>query len=128
MPPAARITDMHVCPRFEGIKPHVGGPIVAGAATVRIGFMPAARVNDTAICVGPPDAIAMGSPTVLIETMMAARMGDRTVHSGIVVTGFPTVNIGVTPQMNTLLVAAEFGIPFCEECVLGELSDVTEGP
>ena len=128
MPPAARITDMHVCPPFEGIKPHVGGPIVMGAPTVRIGFMPAARINDTAICVGPPDSITIGSPTVFIEKKMAARMGDMTVHGGVVVTGFPTVNIGVTPQMNTLLVAAQFGIPFCEECTPGELSDVTDTP
>jgi uncharacterized Zn-binding protein involved in type VI secretion len=128
MPPAARITDMHVCPRFEGIKPHVGGPIVTGASTVMIGFIPAARVNDTAICVGPPDSIAIGSPTVFIERKMAARIGDTTAHGGAVVAGFPTVNIGVTPQMNTLLVAAQFGIPFCEECAPGELSDVTETP
>ena len=28
MPPAARITDMHTCPMFNGPVPHVGGPIV----------------------------------------------------------------------------------------------------
>ncbi len=128
MPPAARITDMHVCPRFEGIKPHVGGPIVRGALTVKIGFMPAARVGDMATCIGPPDSIAMGSPTVFIEKMMAARIGDTTVHSGVVVTGFPTVNIGVTPAMNTLLAAAAMGVPFCEECSAGELSELTETP
>ena len=26
MPPAARITDMHICPMVTGIVPHVGGP------------------------------------------------------------------------------------------------------
>ena len=26
MKPAARITDMHVCPMVTGIGPHVGGP------------------------------------------------------------------------------------------------------
>ena len=47
MPPAARLTDMHVCPMVTGIVPHVGGPIVApGAPNVLIGFLPAARMTD----------------------------------------------------------------------------------
>jgi uncharacterized Zn-binding protein involved in type VI secretion len=33
---------------------------------VLIGGQPAARVGDMALCVGPPDSIAMGCPTVLI--------------------------------------------------------------
>jgi uncharacterized Zn-binding protein involved in type VI secretion len=45
-------------------------------------------------CVGPPDAIAMGSPTVLIGNLMAARMGDPTIHGGSIVIGCPTVMIG----------------------------------
>jgi uncharacterized Zn-binding protein involved in type VI secretion len=59
-----------------------------------IGFMPAARVGDMAVCVGPPDVIALGSFTVLIGGMPAARMGDLTAHGGTIVLGFPTVNIG----------------------------------
>lgn len=97
MPPAARISDMHVCPMATpGTPPipHVGGPISMGAATVKIGFLPAARVGDMAVCVGPPDSIAMGSVTVKIEYMPAARMGDSTVHGGTITVGFPTVNIG----------------------------------
>ncbi len=128
MPPAARITDMHVCPKFEGPKPHVGGPIVTGAVTVSIGYLKAARVTDKAVCVGPPDAVVKGSPTVFIEGMPAARMGDMTAHQGVIVTGFPTVNIGMTGQMMTLIAAAKSGAAFCEECSAGELSDVTEGP
>jgi uncharacterized Zn-binding protein involved in type VI secretion len=64
--PAARITDMHVCPMFDGPKPHVGGPITKGSATVLIGKLPAARVGDTAQCAGPPDTIVMGAMAVLI--------------------------------------------------------------
>ncbi len=37
-----------------------------GSPTVLIGNMPAARMGDMAICVGPPDTIVMGCPTVLI--------------------------------------------------------------
>ena len=44
--PAARITDMHVCPMSTGPVPHVGGPILpAGEPTVLIGGLPAARVE-----------------------------------------------------------------------------------
>ncbi len=94
MPPAARIGDMHTCPLVTGVVPHVGGPIAMGCPTVMIGFMPAARVGDMAICTGPPDAIAMGSFTVFIGGMPAARIGDLTVHGGVVTMGFPTVIIG----------------------------------
>jgi uncharacterized Zn-binding protein involved in type VI secretion len=56
--------------------------------------MPAARVSDMCVCVGPPDVIAMGSPTVQIGFMMAARIGDMTAHGGSIVMGFPQVLIG----------------------------------
>lgn len=94
MPPAARIGDMHVCPMVTGLVPHVGGPVAKGDPTVMIGFMPAARVSDMCVCVGPPDMIAKGSMTVKIGFMPAARMGDMTVHGGSIVMGFPTVMIG----------------------------------
>jgi len=95
MPPAARISDMHTCPLVNpGPVPHVGGPIIKGEPTVIIGFMPAARVSDTAICTGPPDMIAKGSMTVKIGFLPAARIGDTTVHGGVIVMGCPTVIIG----------------------------------
>ena len=94
MPPAARISDMHVCPMFTGPVPHVGGPILPpGAVTVLIGGLPAARVSDMCVCVGPPDVIAMGSTKVLIGGMPAARMGDLTAHGGTIVLGCFTVMI-----------------------------------
>ena len=93
--PAARVTDMHVCPMVTGSVPHVGGPILpAGDPTVLIGGMPAARRGDMAVCVGPPDSIIAGSGTVLIGGMPAARMGDSTAHGGTIVAGDPTVLIG----------------------------------
>jgi uncharacterized Zn-binding protein involved in type VI secretion len=86
---------MHVCPLFTLIVPHIGGPIVApGAPTVLIGMLPAARMGDMCVCVGPPDVIAKGSATVLISMQPAARMGDQCVHGGTVILGFPTVIIG----------------------------------
>ncbi|MEI6708531.1 MAG: PAAR domain-containing protein [Methylococcales bacterium] len=96
--PAARLSDMHVCPMVTpGVPPipHVGGPILPPCAvTVLIGGMPAARVGDMALCVGPPDVIALGSLTVLIMGQPAARMGDTMAHGGTIVMGWPTVLIG----------------------------------
>jgi uncharacterized Zn-binding protein involved in type VI secretion len=93
--PAARITDMHVCPMVTGIVPHVGGPILPpGGIPTLIGGLPAARVGDMCVCVGPPDVIALGSFTTFIGKMPAARMGDMTAHGGAIVMGFPTVIIG----------------------------------
>lgn len=115
MPPAARVTDMHVCPMVTGIVPHVGGPILPPCEpTVLIGMLPAARVSDMATCVGPPDTIAMGSPTVLIGNMMAARIGDPTAHGGVIVLGCFTVMIGIPGQGSVLQMAAKTGAPFCE--------------
>ncbi len=96
MPPAARVGDNHVCPMVDpGPKPHVGGPIIPpGCPTVLICSMPAARVGDTATCVGPPDKIVMGSGTVMIGGVPAARLGDSTAHGGKIVVGAPTVIIG----------------------------------
>jgi uncharacterized Zn-binding protein involved in type VI secretion len=95
MPFAARATDMHVCPMVTALVPHVGGPILPPCSlTVMIGFQPAARVGDMAVCVGPPDVVAQGSSTVVIGNMPAARMGDMTVHGGAIVVGCPTVIVG----------------------------------
>ena len=96
--PAARLTDMHVCPMVTpGLPPipHVGGPIVGpGCPTVLIGGMPAAVMGDMCICVGPPDTIILGSVGVLIGGKPAARMGDSCAHGGTIVLGCPTVLIG----------------------------------
>lgn len=97
MPFAARITDMHVCPMQTPAVvpiPHVGGPICMACPTTLIEFLPAARVGDMMVCVGPPDVIAMGSFTVMIGGQPAARMGDMSVHGGSIVVGSPTVMIG----------------------------------
>lgn len=98
MPPAARISDMHVCPMLTPALPpipHVGGPISGpGVPTVLIGGLPASVVGDLAICVGPPDTIIKGSASVQIGKRPAARMGDSCAHGGTIVLGMPTVLIG----------------------------------
>lgn len=98
--PAARIGDMHTCPMVTpGLPPvpHVGGPVTGpGVPTVLIGGMPASVMGDMCVCVGPPDTIIMGSTGVFIGGKPAARMGDPTVHGGMVSVGCPTVLIGET--------------------------------
>ena len=92
---AARVGDMHVCPMSTGPVPHVGGPVMPpGEVTVLIAGMPAAKMGDMCVCVGPPDTIVLGSATVTIGGMPAARMGDSTAHGGSIVVGCPTVLIG----------------------------------
>ena len=95
MLPAARVSDMHACPMWSGVVPHVGGPVLPPCApTVLIGFLPAARIGDMLVCAGGPDTIATGSATVLICGVPAARITDLTAHGGVIVVGCPTVLIG----------------------------------
>ena len=95
MPPAARLLDMHLCPMVTGIVPHVGGPVTGpGCPTVLIQSMPAARLGDMMACVGPPDTIVKGSATVMIGGMPAARLGDMGAHGGSIILGCFTVMIG----------------------------------
>jgi len=142
--PAARITDMHTCPMVTGVVPHVGGPILPPAAIqVLTGCLPQARIGDMAVCVGPPDMIAMGAFTVLVQGSPAARMGDMTAHGGVIVVGMPTVLIGdagsasvgglsqamvnlpiglegqgtaFADMAKVMIAAAKEGLPFCEQC------------
>jgi len=113
MPPAARISDMHTCPKQEpGPVPHVGGPTASGEPTVIIGHQPAARVGDKLVCIGPPDSISQGEPTVVIGGKPAARMGDPTSHGGVIVAGCPTVMIGKPVQAGCMASASASGTPF----------------
>lgn len=93
--PAARITDMHVCPMVTVLVPHVGGPILPpGVPTVMICGLPAATMTSQCVCVGPPSLVIKGSGTVLIGKKPAARLLDNTAHGGMIVMGAPTVLIG----------------------------------
>jgi uncharacterized Zn-binding protein involved in type VI secretion len=65
--PAWRATsDMHTCPLVTGVVPHVGGTVAVGSVTVLIGGLSAARQGDVIVEVGPPNSIAAGAPTVLV--------------------------------------------------------------
>ncbi len=131
--PAARLTDLHVCPMVTGLVPHVGGPILPPChVTTYIAGLPAARMTDNAVCVGPPDVIVSGAPTTMIGGLPAARVGDQTAHGGIITLGCLTVLIGeqgggagggagagsafATLQALTMRMAKRSGAAFCEEC------------
>jgi uncharacterized Zn-binding protein involved in type VI secretion len=58
--------DVHACPLVNGVQPHVGGTVPVGSVTVMIGSLPAARMGDTIVEPGGPNAIATGAPTVMI--------------------------------------------------------------
>jgi uncharacterized Zn-binding protein involved in type VI secretion len=65
--PAWRATaDTHVCPLFDGPKPHVGGVVAVGSMTVMVGGLPAARQSDMVVEAGAPNSIAIGALTVSI--------------------------------------------------------------
>ena len=66
--PAWRATsDFHTCPLADpGPKPHVGGVVTMGSTTVFIDGLPAARVGDMITEAGAPNSIVMGSTTVII--------------------------------------------------------------
>src|SRR3954471_17772754 len=66
MPAWRAQSDVHACPLVDGLKPHVGGIVALGSLTVTIGGMLAARQTDKIVEVGAPNAIAMGAATVNI--------------------------------------------------------------
>ena len=60
-------SDTHVCPLIDpGPKPHVGGVVAVGSTSVLISGLPAARQTDQVVEAGAPNAILLGEPTVLI--------------------------------------------------------------
>ncbi len=65
--PAWRVgMDFHQCPMLTGTVPHVGGMVAVGSTTVLINKMPAARQGDMVMEGGPPNSISMGCTTVMI--------------------------------------------------------------
>jgi uncharacterized Zn-binding protein involved in type VI secretion len=63
---------------------------------VLVGGLPASCEGDMLVCVGPPDSVALGFPTVLFEGRPATVVGvSITDHGGDVVgPGAVTVEVG----------------------------------
>jgi len=66
MPAWRAAADFHTCPLFTGPAPHVGGVVAMGSTTVLIENMPAARQGDMIVESGPPHSISLGEMTVMI--------------------------------------------------------------
>jgi len=66
MPAWRAAVDTHTCPLVSGVVPHVGGVVAVGSVTVLINNLPAARMGDTVVESGPPNTISIGCMTVLI--------------------------------------------------------------
>ncbi len=66
MPAWRAIADTHTCPLSNGPSPHVGGVVTMGSTSVFINGLPAARQGDMITEVGGPNAISMGCSSVLI--------------------------------------------------------------
>ena len=65
--PAWRATaDFHACPLVTALVPHVGGVVPMGSVTVLINNLPAARQGDLVQEATAPNSIAMGCMTVII--------------------------------------------------------------
>lgn len=60
------VGDTHACPLSNGPQPHVGGKVLVGSTTVFINNLPAARMGDQVVEAGGPNPIAAGMPMVLI--------------------------------------------------------------
>jgi uncharacterized Zn-binding protein involved in type VI secretion len=115
MPPAARITD----PTTHGM-PLMPGP---GSMNVLIGGLPAWRaIIDQHACpavsISGADGVGMvmlGSPTVLINNMMACRLGDIVVEipglalgpADPIIMGEPTVIIGEVGMGSPVIVTPD---------------------
>ncbi|OJW12931.1 MAG: hypothetical protein BGO49_20545 [Planctomycetales bacterium 71-10] len=89
--------DQHMCstPLAPPLSPppHSMGMVTTGSMTVLINNLPACRAGDTIVeCLGPPNAIAMGLPTVIIGDSM------------------------YTGQGGAMAAASKSGAPFCEIC------------
>jgi uncharacterized Zn-binding protein involved in type VI secretion len=66
LPAWRALVDIHVCPLFNGLQPHVGGIVEKGSLSVLINNFPAARQGDKIVEAGGPNAITSGMLTVQI--------------------------------------------------------------
>ena len=60
------VADFHACPLVDGLKPHVGGVVAVGSTSVLINGLPAARQGDQERAIALQEESLLGEPTVLI--------------------------------------------------------------
>jgi uncharacterized Zn-binding protein involved in type VI secretion len=118
MPAAARFGDLHSCPV------HGGGVIIPPTSLDTVtGARQQARVGDRIACpYGPPDFIVTGSACAFVNGLMAARMGDKTMHGGVLITGALDVEIG-GPSAGASLGAPAAWLQTFNDAALGRTSN-----
>lgn len=81
--PVATVGSMHVCPMVNPgtpPPPHVGGPVTQGVPWFTVNGRAVATVGCVCVCCGPPDVIAMGSPSLVVGS--GSTKHDRVGGSG----------------------------------------------
>lgn len=125
--PAATIGSNHQCPMCSGTTPHVGGPVLNGSPNVIINGKLAARMGDMCTCSGPPDTIVQGNPTVLINGIPIATVGSMTAHGGVIITGENNVLIGNKTPEAVTVTMPVEKIPFPKINLIDRLKAVSVG-
>lgn len=86
--------DFHVCPKSEGAKFHVGGPVGTGVSSVRFADRAIVVKGTKCICVGPQDEIVEGIPWLLVCDKQAGNGDGLTAHQGMTIPTCPSVRLG----------------------------------
>jgi uncharacterized Zn-binding protein involved in type VI secretion len=98
--PAARVTDKQKCADTK----HTGLDLLPpGETTVELEGASAARFSDPVSCLGGPNAISMGCPTVFIGRLPGARLDEATEHAGVIVSACANVLLGDPPPGVTVV-------------------------
>jgi hypothetical protein len=115
MPAWRALMDFHACPIVKGLIPDVGGMIMMGSPTVLINSMMACRVMDMVVEIP-------GGPNPVVMGATNVCIGD----AGVVApatpgAAMPKPSLAAMPaaaaaQAQTLIEAAKAGVPFCEKC------------
>src|SRR5215468_4210901 len=109
------LMDFHACPIVKGLIPDVGGMIMLGSPTVLINSMMACRVMDMVVEIP-------GGPNPVVMGATNVCIGD----AGVVAPATPdaampkpslaSMPAAASAQAQTLIDAAKTGMPFCEKC------------
>src|SRR5215471_11441409 len=106
--------DFHACPIVKGFVPDVGGMVMVGSPTVLINSMMACRVMDMVVEIP-------GGPNPITMGATNVCIGDAgTVAPGVaaqpLAASLAAMPAAAAAQLQTLIEAAKGGVPFCEKC------------
>lgn len=96
MPAILRLGDPHLCPAFDGNKPHIGGAVGGpGAVGVFVEGRPVSLAGDTAGCQSPKqDRMTQGIEGVFVEGNLVADSESLTDHGGTLIPTQTAVRAG----------------------------------